>query len=87
MVTVSAVPRPGILRLMDAALDDPGVVVGVTSASTKSAVVHVLDVVLGKGRVERLDVFFGGDDIKEKKPVRPSAKRGGGKEEGFGVVI
>ena len=45
-----ATPRPGVLELMDEALSDPTVRVGVCSASTKEAVTKVLDVTLGEER-------------------------------------
>jgi HAD superfamily hydrolase (TIGR01509 family) len=63
-----ATPRPGVLQLMDEALDDPTIAVGVCSASTKEAVTKVLDVTLGQSRVSKLDVCILGDDVSAKKP-------------------
>ena len=63
-----AVCRPGVLELMDEALADPTIAVGVCSASTKEAVTKVLDVTLGPDRRSRLDVCILGDDVSEKKP-------------------
>lgn len=64
----SATPRPGLLDLMDAALADPTIAVGVCSASTKEAAQKVLACTLGEDRVEKLDVCILGDDVSEKKP-------------------
>lgn len=63
-----AVPRPGVLELMDEALADPTVAVGVCSASTKEAVQKVLAVTLGEDRQSQLDVCILGDDVSAKKP-------------------
>ena len=63
-----AVPRPGVVELMDEALDDPTIAVGVCSASTKEAVTKVLEVTLGPDRVSKLDVCILGDDVSAKKP-------------------
>ena len=63
-----AVPRPGVLELMDEALADSTIAVGVCSASTKEAVQKVLAVTLGEERVNQLDVCILGDDVSEKKP-------------------
>mmetsp|Transcript_21169 Transcript_21169/g.50317 ORF Transcript_21169/g.50317 Transcript_21169/m.50317 type:complete len:373 (+) Transcript_21169:98-1216(+) len=63
-----AVPRPGVIELMDEALNDPTIAVGVCSASTKEAVTKVLDVTLGPDRVSKLDVCILGDDVSAKKP-------------------
>ncbi|GMH68939.1 hypothetical protein TrRE_jg4479, partial [Triparma retinervis] len=63
-----AVARPGLLNLMDEALNDPNVAVGICSASTKSAVETVLDCAFGQERVDKLNVFLAGDDVAEKKP-------------------
>lgn len=63
-----AVPRPGVIELMDEALADPTIAVGVCSASTKEAVTKVLAVTLGEERRNKLDVCILGDDVSEKKP-------------------
>jgi HAD superfamily hydrolase (TIGR01509 family) len=63
-----AVPRPGVIELMDEALADPSIAVGVCSASTKAAVQKVLAVTLGDARLNKLDVCILGDDVSEKKP-------------------
>jgi HAD superfamily hydrolase (TIGR01509 family) len=68
LVSEKAEPRPGVIELMDEALDDPHIAVGVCSASTKAAVTKVLDVVLGQDRRERLDVCILGDDVSKLKP-------------------
>lgn len=63
-----ASPRPGVLELMDEALADPRIAVGVCSASTKEAVTKVLDVTLGADRRSKLNVCILGDDVERKKP-------------------
>ena len=63
-----AVPRPGVIELMDEALADSSIAVGVCSASTKAAVQKVLAVTLGEERLGKLDVCILGDDVSEKKP-------------------
>jgi HAD superfamily hydrolase (TIGR01509 family) len=68
LVEEKAVARPGIVELMDQALADPTIAVGVCSASTKEAALKTLSVTLGNERVSRLDVCILGDDVTEKKP-------------------
>lgn len=63
-----AVPRPGVIELMDEALADPTIAVGVCSASTKEAVQKVLAVTLGDERTSKLNVLLLGDDVSSKKP-------------------
>jgi HAD superfamily hydrolase (TIGR01509 family) len=63
-----AVARPGIIELMDEALNDPKIAVGVCSASTREAAEKVLSVTLGEERVSKLNVCILGDDVSEKKP-------------------
>ncbi len=63
-----AQPRPGVLDLMDEALADDSIAVGVCSASTKEAAQSVLDATLGSKRVSDLDVCILGNDVSEKKP-------------------
>jgi phosphoglycolate phosphatase-like HAD superfamily hydrolase len=48
LIAEKATPRPGVIELMDEAMNDPKIAVGVCSASTKAAVTKVLDVTLGK---------------------------------------
>eukprot|EP00536_Pseudo-nitzschia_multiseries_P014956 jgi/Psemu1/216403/e_gw1.795.22.1 len=67
-VEENAVARPGLLALMDSALADPTIAVGVCSASTKAAAQKVLECTLGPDRVGALDVCILGDDVSEKKP-------------------
>ena len=50
LVAEKATPRPGVIELMDEAIADPDIAVGVCSASTKAAVTRVLDTVLGEER-------------------------------------
>jgi len=68
LIEEKAVPRPGIIGLMDSAIADPKVAVGVCSASTKAAVTKVLDVTLGEERRNKLDVCILGDDVSRLKP-------------------
>jgi HAD superfamily hydrolase (TIGR01509 family) len=68
LLETKAQARPGILELMDAALDDPTIAVGVCSAATKAAAVKTLDITLGSDRVNRLNVCILGDDVTAKKP-------------------
>jgi len=67
-VEANAVCRPGLLELMDEALADETIAVGVCSASTKAAAQKVLECTLGPDRVAKLDVCILGDDVSEKKP-------------------
>ena len=68
MVSEMAKPRPGVIELMDEALQDPKIAVGVCSASTKAAVTKVLDVTLGQDRRNKLNVCILGDDVAKLKP-------------------
>jgi len=68
LVASEAVPRPGVIELMDEALADPTIAVGVCSASTKEAVTKVLDVALGEERRAKLDVTILGNDVSKLKP-------------------
>jgi HAD superfamily hydrolase (TIGR01509 family) len=68
LVAEKAVPRPGVIELMDQAIADPRIAVGVCSASTKAAVTKVLDVTLGPARREKLNVCILGDDVSKLKP-------------------
>lgn len=68
LLATEAVARPGVIELMDEALADPKIAVGVCSAATKAAAVKTLDITLGPERVAKLDVCILGDDVSEKKP-------------------
>jgi HAD superfamily hydrolase (TIGR01509 family) len=68
LLETEAKARPGVLELMDEALADPNIAVGVCSAATKEAAIKTLDITLGADRVNRLDVCILGDDVSAKKP-------------------
>ena len=68
LIAEKATARPGVLELMDEALADDNIRVGVCSASTKEAVTKVLDVTLGEERRKQLDVCILGDDVSKLKP-------------------
>jgi HAD superfamily hydrolase (TIGR01509 family) len=68
LIAEKAAPRPGVIELMDEAMADPTIAVGVCSASTKQAVTKVLDVTLGQERRNKLDVCILGDDVSKLKP-------------------
>lgn len=68
LIAEEAKPRPGVIQLMDEALADPRIAVGVCSASTKAAVMKVLDVTLGPERRSKLNVCILGDDVSKLKP-------------------
>jgi HAD superfamily hydrolase (TIGR01509 family) len=68
LLETKAQARPGVLELMDAALADPTIAVGVCSAATKAAAVKTLNITLGPNRVQRLNVCILGDDVPAKKP-------------------
>ncbi|KAL3817642.1 hypothetical protein ACHAXA_011730 [Cyclostephanos tholiformis] len=68
LIAEKAAARPGVLELMDQALADENIRVGVCSASTKAAVTKVLDVTLGSERRQKLDVCILGDDVSKLKP-------------------
>ena len=67
-LVTTASPRPGILALMDAAIATPGLAVGICSASTRGGFEKVVDSVVGKARLAKLDVIIAGDDVSRKKP-------------------
>jgi HAD superfamily hydrolase (TIGR01509 family) len=60
--------RPGVLELMDAAIADPTIKVGICSAATKAGFIKVVDTIVGQERLSKLDVIMAGDDVTEKKP-------------------
>ena len=68
LLATQAVPRPGVLELMDQALNDPSIAVGVCSAATKAAAQKTLELTLGPDRIQRLNVCILGDDVSAKKP-------------------
>lgn len=68
LLELEAKPRPGVVELMDEALNDPNILVGVCSAATKEAAAKTLDICLGPERVQKLDVCILGDDVSAKKP-------------------
>jgi len=68
LIAEKASPRPGVIELMDEAINDPKIAVGVCSASTKAAVTKVLDVTLGEERRNKLNVCILGDDVSKLKP-------------------
>lgn len=68
LIEEQAKSRPGVIELMDEALADPRIAVGVCSASTKAAVTKVLDVTLGAERRNKLNVCILGDDVSKLKP-------------------
>jgi len=63
-----SVARPGILALVDEALARRDVRTAICSASTKDAVLKVLESVLGRERLSRFDLLLLGDDVSRKKP-------------------
>ena len=67
-LVTTASPRAGILALMDAAIATPGLAVGICSASTRGGFEKVVDSVVGKARLAKLDVIIAGDDVSRKKP-------------------
>eukprot|EP00965_Chrysotila_dentata_P190024 6173652-Pleurochrysis_carterae.AAC.6 len=62
-VSAQASPRPGVLALMDEAIGTPGLAVGICSASTRGGFEKVVDAVVGKERLDKLDVIIAGDDV------------------------
>ena len=67
-LVTTAPPRPGILELMDAAIAMPGLAVGICSASTRGGFEKVVNSVVGRERLAKLDVIIAGDDVSKKKP-------------------
>ena len=67
-LVTSAVPRPGVLELMDDAIATEGLAVGICSASTRGGFEKVVDAVVGQSRLARLDCVIAGDDVANKKP-------------------
>ena len=67
-LVTSAKPRPGVLELMDQAIDDETIYVGICSASTRGGFEKVVDAVVGQDRLAKLDCIIAGDDVTNKKP-------------------
>ena len=67
-LVTTASPRPGILELMDDAINTPGLKVGICSASTRGGFEKVVDAVVGQERLAKLDCIIAGDDVTNKKP-------------------
>lgn len=63
-----AIARPGVLELMDAAIADPTVKVGICSAATRGGFNKILESIVGMERANKLDVIIAGDDVSKKKP-------------------
>mmetsp|Transcript_15918 Transcript_15918/g.39246 ORF Transcript_15918/g.39246 Transcript_15918/m.39246 type:complete len:370 (-) Transcript_15918:306-1415(-) len=63
-----ATARPGVLELMDEAIANPRIACGICSAATKEGFVKVVDAVVGRERLNSLDVVMAGDDVTRKKP-------------------
>jgi len=63
-----ATARPQILEIMDAAIADPKVKVGICSAATKAGFDKLVNAVVGKDRLKKLDCVIAGDDVSKKKP-------------------
>lgn len=68
IVEEAAVARPGVIKLMDECLDDPNVRIGICSAATKAGFEKLVNSIVGKKRLNRMDVVMAGDDVKKKKP-------------------
>lgn len=60
--------RPGVLELMDAAIADPRLKVGICSASSRGGFDKILTAIVGDERAAKLDVVIAGDDVINKKP-------------------
>ena len=63
-----ATARPQVLEIMDAAIADPNVKVGICSAATKAGFEKLVNSVVGKERLRKLDCVIAGDDVSKKKP-------------------
>jgi HAD superfamily hydrolase (TIGR01509 family) len=68
IVEVAANARPGVLELMDEALDRPDLAVCICSAATKAGFDQVVNSVVGPERLARFDIILAGDDVEKKKP-------------------
>ena len=61
IVSEAAEARPGVLALMDAAIEADGIAVGICSASTRAGFEKVVDSIVGQERLRKLDVIIAGD--------------------------
>mmetsp|Transcript_36209 Transcript_36209/g.88063 ORF Transcript_36209/g.88063 Transcript_36209/m.88063 type:complete len:336 (-) Transcript_36209:283-1290(-) len=68
LVTEVATARPGVLEMLDAVLDRPDIAAGICSAATRGGFDQVVNSVVGKDRLDSLDVVMAGDDVPRKKP-------------------
>jgi len=68
IVEQAATARPGVLELMDEAINTPGLAVGICSAATRAGFEKVVNSVVGKERLAKLDCIIAGDDVDKKKP-------------------
>jgi len=68
IVESTAEARPGVLRLMDEALDREDVAVAICSAATKAGFLKVVNSIVGQERLARFDQIIAGDDVPRKKP-------------------
>lgn len=68
IVESTAEARPGVLRLMDEALDRTDVGVAICSAATRAGFEKVVNSVVLPERLARFDVIMAGDDVSKKKP-------------------
>jgi HAD superfamily hydrolase (TIGR01509 family) len=68
IVDQAAEARPGVLELMDAAIAAPNLAVGICSAATRGGFDRVVNSIVGKQRLAKLDVVIAGDDVTAKKP-------------------
>jgi len=68
IVTEVASARPGVIEMLDAVLERPDIAAGICSAATKGGFDQVVNSVVGKDRLSRLDVVMAGDDVPRKKP-------------------
>jgi len=64
----NAIPRPGILELIDLVLERRDLKAAVCSAATKSSAQKVLLAILGSERLAKFDLLLLGDDVDKKKP-------------------
>lgn len=60
--------RLGVLELLDACIADPAVKVGICSASSREGFEKLVDSIVGKSRLSKMDVIIAGDDVSERKP-------------------
>jgi len=60
--------RPGVLELMDEAIAREDIAVGICSAATLAGFEKVVNSVVGKERLAKLDIILAGDQVEKKKP-------------------